>query len=115
TPDAFAASARQAPARQGRPAALLVVLAPGAGLLAAAILLVDRRPCAALGLLVRHPALFVAFLDVLGLALLLVGVGGLVSLAHGGAPGGGVVPTLSACGPSCTERRSEAQPGRRIV
>src|SRR5690606_31671783 len=55
-----------------------------AGLLAAAIVLVDGGPGAALGLLVGNAAILVAFLDMLGLALLLVGIGTLVALGHVG-------------------------------
>src|SRR5690606_33355676 len=61
-------------------------LAPGAGLLATAILLVHRRPGDALGVFLRAALLALAFLDVLGLALLLFGIGRLVSAAHGGPP-----------------------------
>src|SRR4051812_37831866 len=46
-------------------------LAPGSGLLAATTFLVHRGPRTAFGLLLRRAAIFVAFLDVLGLALLL--------------------------------------------
>jgi hypothetical protein len=50
-------------------------LAPaGAALLAAVGFLVHRRPGAPRGLSIRDPALLVAFLDMLGLAFLLVGV-----------------------------------------
>jgi hypothetical protein len=46
-----------------------------AALLAAAALLVDGRPRPALGFLLLHPALLVAFLDVLGLAFLFACIG----------------------------------------
>ena len=39
---------------------------------------------AALGLALRHATLLVTFLDVLGLALLLAGIAGLVAAGHGG-------------------------------
>jgi hypothetical protein len=54
--------------------------AAGSRLLAAARLLVDGRPGATLGFLVAGPALLVALLDMLGLALLLVRVAALVRL-----------------------------------
>src|SRR5690606_2786947 len=62
--------------------------AGAAGLLAAALVLVDGGPGAAFGLFLLHAALLVAFLDVLGLAFLLRRVFGLVALRHGaGLPG----------------------------
>jgi hypothetical protein len=51
-------------------------------LVAAAGLAVDRRPRAPFGFLLADAALLVAFLDVLGLALLLVGVSRFVSTRH---------------------------------
>src|SRR5690606_5999394 len=48
-----------------------ILAAAGAGLLAAAIVLVDGGPGTAFGLLVAHALFLVAFLDMLGLALLL--------------------------------------------
>src|SRR5690606_38961249 len=62
---------------------VLAVLAPAAGLLAAAVLLVDGGPGDALGVFPGTAFLALAFLDVLGLALLLVGIGRLVSAWHG--------------------------------
>src|SRR5690606_26459695 len=50
--------------------------------LAAAIVLVHRRPGAALGFVLAHALFLVAFLDMLGLALLLVGIGGFIALGH---------------------------------
>jgi hypothetical protein len=47
----------------------------GAGLLAATTLLVDGGPSATLGFFLGNATIFVAFLDVLGLAFLLVGIG----------------------------------------
>src|SRR2546423_650077 len=62
-----------------------LLLAPaGAGLLAAARLLVDRRPGPALRLPLGDAPALVALLDVLGLALLLVRVLGLVAPWHDG-------------------------------
>src|SRR5690349_7565490 len=54
--------------------------------LAAAILLVHSRPGDAFGGFVAATLGFFAFLDVLGLALLLVGVTGFVSARHGNRP-----------------------------
>jgi hypothetical protein len=47
----------------------------GAGLLAATTLLVDGGPSKTLGFFLGNATIFVAFLDVLGLAFLLVGIG----------------------------------------
>src|SRR5690606_18831776 len=60
--------------------------APRARLVAAARFLVHRRPGVALSLLFRRAALLVAFGDMLGLALLLVGVLVIVSAWHGLSP-----------------------------
>src|ERR1700730_2152282 len=57
--------------------------APGPALLAAMRLLVDGRPGAPRGLPCRDSTLLVAFLDVLGLAFLLVGVARFVAARHG--------------------------------
>ena len=57
-------------------------LAARTAFLAAAILFVYRGPCDALSFLLRFAALFVAFLYVLGLAFLLIGVGRFISLWH---------------------------------
>src|SRR5262249_55967226 len=57
--------------------------APAAGFIAAAGLLLDRCPGPADGRLLGHAALLIAFLDMLGLALLLVGVAALVAARHG--------------------------------
>src|SRR5437762_13620779 len=70
----------------GRRVAGVLAAARAAGLLAAAVVLVDRRPGPPLGLLLGDAALFVAFGDVVGLALLLVGVLRLVALGHGRPP-----------------------------
>ena len=56
--------------------------APGAALLATMGFLVHRRPGAPRGLPARDSALLVALLDMLGLALLLVGVARLVTTGH---------------------------------
>jgi hypothetical protein len=48
-----------------------------ARLFAAARFLVDGRPCATFRFLFEHPTVFIAFFDMLGLTLLLVGVAGL--------------------------------------
>src|SRR5262245_29142767 len=56
--------------------------APGPALVAAAFLLVDGRPGAPLGFLLADAALLVAFLDVLRLALLAVGVLRFVAARH---------------------------------
>src|SRR2546428_4859861 len=61
----------------------LGLAASGAALLAAAALLVDRGPGPAFRFLLGHAPGLVAFLDVLRLALLLVGVAGLVAPRHG--------------------------------
>src|SRR5512144_912259 len=60
--------------------------ATGAALLAAAGLLVDRRPGAPLGFIRRDAALLVAFLDVLRLAFLLVSVTRFVAAGHDVSP-----------------------------
>src|SRR5262245_27092678 len=60
--------------------------APGTALLAAALLLVHRRPGAALRLVARHALVHVALFDVLRLALLPVRVSPFVALRHGSAP-----------------------------
>ena len=70
---------------RGRVAGALAA-AGAAGLLAAAVVLVDGCPGPALGLLLGHAALLVAFGDVIGLAFLLVGVFGLVAARHGTTP-----------------------------
>src|SRR6266481_8138579 len=57
-----------------------------AALVAAAGLLVDGRPCAPLGFLPADAAMLVAFLDVFGLAFLLVGVAGFVAARHDPSP-----------------------------
>ncbi len=62
---------------------VLVMAAAGAGFLAATALLVDGSPGAGLGLLLGNATVFVAFLNVLSLALLFVGIGGFVTLGHG--------------------------------
>jgi hypothetical protein len=62
---------------------ILLVATPGAGFLAAAAFLVDRRPGAAFGLLLGDAAVLIAFLDMFGLALLFVGVAALVAARHG--------------------------------
>src|SRR5690606_5884684 len=70
----FAALARPAlPAALARRGMAFLLAAARARFLAAARFLVHRRPGAAFGLLVARPAFFIAFLDMLGLALLLVG------------------------------------------
>ncbi len=51
--------------------------ASGTALLAAAILLVDGGPGPTLGFLLGYATALVGFLDMLGLALLLVSIGGL--------------------------------------
>jgi len=66
--------------------ALFTLAAAGAAFLAAAGHLVDGGPGAPLGLVFWDAALFVAFLDVLGLALLLVGVARFVAAGHGSPP-----------------------------
>src|SRR5687767_13659835 len=63
---------------------VLGLAAAAAGLLAAAVDRVDGRPRAALGLAGADSAFLVALGDVLGLALLLVGVFRLVSSGHAG-------------------------------
>src|SRR5262249_22585960 len=60
--------------------------AGAARLLAAGIVLVDRGPGAPLGFLLADALLLVTFLDVLGLALLLVGVFRLAALGHERSP-----------------------------
>src|SRR5258705_9281883 len=57
-----------------------------AALVAAAGLLVDGRPCAPLGFLLADAAMLVSFLDVFGLAFLLVGVAGFIAARHGRLP-----------------------------
>src|SRR6185437_8395067 len=51
--------------------------------LSAAVVLVDRRPGATFGFLLRNAAAFVTFLDMLRLALLLFGVLRLIAAWHG--------------------------------
>src|SRR5215469_8596520 len=74
-------SLRLAPALRRRGVALLLAAARAA-LLAAAAFLVDGRPGAPLGFLVGNAALLVALGDVVGLALLLVGVLRFVAARH---------------------------------
>src|SRR5712671_6952097 len=69
--------------------------AAGAALVAAAGLLVDGCPCAPLGFRLAEAAFLIAFLDVFGLALLLVGVAGLVSARHGRLPWMARLPNLA--------------------
>jgi hypothetical protein len=57
-----------------------------AGFFAAFVNLVDGCPGAALGFLHGQAAFFVPFLDVLGLAVLFVGVLGLIATGHVGSP-----------------------------
>ena len=57
--------------------------ASGAALLAAAILLVDGSPGPPLGFLLGRAPALVGFLDMLGLALLLVRIGGFITAGHG--------------------------------
>jgi len=54
----------------------------GAGLVAAARFLVHRRPSAALSFFVADAAILIAFLDMRGLALLLIGIFVLVTPWH---------------------------------
>ena len=54
----------------------------GASFLAAAIIFVNCSPGPALGLVVGYTLIFVAILDVFGLALLFVGVGIFIALGH---------------------------------
>src|ERR1700759_5303918 len=61
--------------------------AAGAALLPAVRFLVHGRPSAPFRLPFRNAAVFVAFLDVLGLALLLAGVAGFVAAGHGALHG----------------------------
>ena len=61
-------------------------LMAGAALFAAVVLFVDRCLGDPLRLLGRLPAMFVAFLDVLRLSLLLIGVFRLVAARHGRSP-----------------------------
>src|SRR5262245_51174457 len=74
--------------RPAQPPALLrrgrvqPLAAPGARLLAAARGHVHRGPGPALGLFLRHAAILVPLLDMLGHSLLLLGVGALVSAWH---------------------------------
>jgi hypothetical protein len=56
------------------------------GFLAAAVLLVDGGPGNPFGGFLRLAFLFLALLDVRGLAFLLVGIGRFVTLGHDGAP-----------------------------
>jgi len=64
----------------------VLAAAGAAGILAAAVILVDGRPGPAFGLLVRNALILVALRDVLGLAFLLFRVLGFVSARHGEAP-----------------------------
>src|SRR5690606_1154958 len=73
------------PAARGRDVGVFLAAAR-ARLVAAAALLVDGRPRAGLGGFLRSSAFLVAFGDVLGLALLLVGVLVLVSSGHLATP-----------------------------
>src|SRR5712671_836220 len=61
---------------------VLRLAAAGAALLAAVGFLVDRRPGPAFRLLARDATRFVAFLDMLGLPLLLAGVARFVAARH---------------------------------
>src|SRR5678815_3013851 len=89
----------------------VVRVAPGSGLLAAAILLVHRGPGDPLGGLLGFAFLLLAGLDVGGLALLLVGVAGFVAAWHidvskafGGWPRPNLVPGPSNAGESGISR-----------
>jgi hypothetical protein len=53
-----------------------------AGSLAATVILIHRRPSAAFSFLLTNTALFIALGDVIGFALLLVGVFGFVAARH---------------------------------
>jgi hypothetical protein len=64
----------------------VLLAASRAGLVAAARLLVHRCPGTAFGLFVADTAILIAFLDMLGLALLLVGIFILVALGHHASP-----------------------------
>src|SRR3546814_7684490 len=70
-----------APARRGLG---LLLATTRAALLAAAAFVVDRGPGASLGLVLAHAAIAVALFDMLGLALLLIRVGGFFTAWHGG-------------------------------
>lgn len=59
-----------------------MILPARTGFFSTPVLLVDGRPCAFLGFFPGNAIVAVAFLDVLGLALLLVGVSGFVSSWH---------------------------------
>jgi hypothetical protein len=60
--------------------------AAGARFVAAVGLLVHCGPGPTLGFVLRHATLLVALLDVLGLALLLVGIGVLITTRHDRIP-----------------------------
>src|SRR6266436_1996847 len=72
--------------------------AAGAALVAAAGLLVDGCPCAPLGFLLADAAFLVPFLDVFGLALLLVAVAGFIAARHGCLPFMARLPNLATRG-----------------
>src|SRR5579863_10646122 len=74
--------------------------ARAAGFLAAAVVLVDRGPGAALGLFLRYALVFVAFGNVVRLTLLLVGVFGFVAAGHGN-----LLPSLNTPGRRAVWRR----------
>src|SRR4051812_25015129 len=67
---------------------VLGLAAATAGPFAATGFLIDGCPGAPFGLPLRHPAAFVAFLNVLSLPLLFVGVSRFVAAGHSASPSG---------------------------
>lgn len=67
----------------GRRVSGMFALAGATGLLTAAVIFVDGRPGTALGFIFGNAAVFVAFGDVVGFAILLVSVLGFVTTGHG--------------------------------
>ncbi|MBR0806818.1 hypothetical protein JQ636_25035 [Bradyrhizobium japonicum] len=60
--------------------------APRTTFLTAVSFFIDRGPGAPFGFLARYSAVLIAFLDMFGLTLLLVGITGLVATGHGALP-----------------------------
>src|SRR6266478_7689678 len=85
-----------------------------AALVAAAGLLVDGRPCAPLGFLLADAAMLVSFLDVFGLAFLLVGVAGFIAARHGCLPSMVRLPKLETRKRRGGFRQSSCRPMRRV-
>jgi len=86
--DAMRRPCRQSPRRDARPGGRWSCRVPNHRAFCATVVLVDRRPGAALRLLGGNAAFLVTRLDMLGLANLLVGIFGFVAARHASPPQG---------------------------